>query len=327
MNKGEFLGRLKELLSDLSAGEREEALLYYEEYFADAGEENEADVLASLVSPEQVARQIKEGLGKTEEGLFTENGYREKAESDNPPDVYAKVGKENIRQENRSGAERQEYTYGQNGYSSNAGGQDAYQQNTYGQEGYGPNTGGQNAYRQNTYGQEGYGRNANRQNAYQQNKYNQNGYNQNANGMGGNVSAKQKKKSSMSNGTVILLVILGILASPVILVLGVALLGIVISLFAAVLAVMLGAAAVVLCFLAVGIVLFITGFTMIFAKPFAGMIVLGVGCIMIAVFLLSMALLVAIFGRFFPWLIREVESFGKYLKRKWNARKKGGEMV
>ncbi len=90
LDKREFLDRLQMQLADLTSDERREALEYYEEYFADAGEENEADVLISLGSPEQVAEQIKAGLHKADEGMFTENGYREKVESDNPPEIYGR---------------------------------------------------------------------------------------------------------------------------------------------------------------------------------------------------------------------------------------------
>ena len=45
MNRSEFMTRLRELLTDINEAEREEALSYYEEYFDDAGEENEASVI------------------------------------------------------------------------------------------------------------------------------------------------------------------------------------------------------------------------------------------------------------------------------------------
>lgn len=73
MKRGEFMTRLSALLQDLPADERREALQYYEDYFRDAGEENEAEVIETLGSPEKVADTIREGLGvsgtraKTEE--------------------------------------------------------------------------------------------------------------------------------------------------------------------------------------------------------------------------------------------------------------------
>lgn len=77
MNRAEFMARLKDLLSDITEAEREEALNYYEDYFDDAGEENEASVIESLGSPEKVAATIKAGLNDDDgiNGEFSENGY------------------------------------------------------------------------------------------------------------------------------------------------------------------------------------------------------------------------------------------------------------
>lgn len=78
MNRIEFMDQLKDLLREISAEEREEALQYYEDYFADAGEEHEAEVIRELGSPQKVAATIKADLkcGSTDAGLFTECGYR-----------------------------------------------------------------------------------------------------------------------------------------------------------------------------------------------------------------------------------------------------------
>ncbi len=59
MDRYEFMWKLKSLLSDIPLQEREEALQYYNDYFEDAGKENEADVIASLGSPEKVVENIK----------------------------------------------------------------------------------------------------------------------------------------------------------------------------------------------------------------------------------------------------------------------------
>lgn len=63
MNKELFLQRLRELLTGMPAGEAEEAIRYYQDYFEDAGIENEQRVIEELVSPEQVARTIRESAG------------------------------------------------------------------------------------------------------------------------------------------------------------------------------------------------------------------------------------------------------------------------
>lgn len=59
MTKYEFLGDLSRLLADLPEEERKQALHYYEDYFADAGEDNEQKVLTELGSPVEIAEQIK----------------------------------------------------------------------------------------------------------------------------------------------------------------------------------------------------------------------------------------------------------------------------
>lgn len=306
MDKREFLNRLQMQLADLTSDERKEALEYYEEYFADAGEENEADVLISLGSPEQAAEQIKAGLHKADEGMFTENGYRERVGSDNPPEVYGKK-EENVDgyaqfRTGHGGYAGKEGTYEQdddthqNGYAY----QNGQSQNDTGssRRGSGQNgaeSGGWETYGKMPYGQDGY---QNRQ--------------------------KGKEKGNMSGGTTVLLVILGILASPVILALAAAAVGVIVGILGALFGVVAAILAMIVALFAAGIVLFIAGFPILFHNPFAGMACIALGCFMIALFLLFVIALVAVFGKFFPWLIREVESFGKYLSGKWTARKRKG---
>ena len=76
MTKELFMNKLKELLSDVSLAEREEALSYYEDYISDAGEENEEEVIASLGSPEKIAETIKASLRDDEDNSeYGESGY------------------------------------------------------------------------------------------------------------------------------------------------------------------------------------------------------------------------------------------------------------
>lgn len=58
MNRSEYMAALRRALSVLPEEERVNALRYYEEYFDDAGPENETKVIADLGTPEQVAAQI-----------------------------------------------------------------------------------------------------------------------------------------------------------------------------------------------------------------------------------------------------------------------------
>lgn len=58
MNRREFIEQLRGLLTSLPYGEQEDALQFYEEYFDDAGPENEQRVIEELESPEAVAQKI-----------------------------------------------------------------------------------------------------------------------------------------------------------------------------------------------------------------------------------------------------------------------------
>lgn len=77
MNRNEFMEKLERLLTGIPVDEREAALQYYTDYFEDAGEEHEAEVISELGSPEKVAATIKADLkgGSSENGEFTESGY------------------------------------------------------------------------------------------------------------------------------------------------------------------------------------------------------------------------------------------------------------
>ncbi|MFJ8512026.1 DUF1700 domain-containing protein [Lysinibacillus xylanilyticus] len=58
MNRASFLKKLRGKLQRLPAHEIDAALAYYEEYFDEAGEENELRVIQQLGSPSHVASQI-----------------------------------------------------------------------------------------------------------------------------------------------------------------------------------------------------------------------------------------------------------------------------
>ena len=59
MNRIEFMEELSGLLQDIPEEDRMDALNYYNDYFVDAGAENEKNVIDELVSPENVAAKIK----------------------------------------------------------------------------------------------------------------------------------------------------------------------------------------------------------------------------------------------------------------------------
>ena len=79
MNRTEFMRQLESLLQNISATEREEALQYYNEYFNDAGPENEQNVIEALGNPSKVAENIKKDIFG--------NGYGE--------NIYQKINVDN----------------------------------------------------------------------------------------------------------------------------------------------------------------------------------------------------------------------------------------
>lgn len=76
MNRKRFMAELERLLWDIPYNERKEAIQYYNDYFDDAGEENEARVIEELGSPEEVARTIREGMSENS-SEYTEHGYED----------------------------------------------------------------------------------------------------------------------------------------------------------------------------------------------------------------------------------------------------------
>ena len=62
MNRADFMKQLERLLQNISQAEREEALQYYNDYFDDAGAENEQAVIEALGNPARVAENIKKDL-------------------------------------------------------------------------------------------------------------------------------------------------------------------------------------------------------------------------------------------------------------------------
>ncbi len=71
MNREEFMRQLESLLQNISPEERKEALQYYEDYFNDAGAENEQNVIEALGNPAKVAENIKRDLYGAGYGGFT----------------------------------------------------------------------------------------------------------------------------------------------------------------------------------------------------------------------------------------------------------------
>ena len=67
MNRVEFMKQLERLLGDIPENDRLDAIAYYNDYFYEAGVENEAQVIRELGSPGKVAAIIKADLNANQE--------------------------------------------------------------------------------------------------------------------------------------------------------------------------------------------------------------------------------------------------------------------
>ncbi len=74
MSRNEFMRQLESLLQTIPAAERAEALQYYNDYFDDAGAENEQQVIEALGNPAKVAENIKRDLGGN--ASYNEENFR-----------------------------------------------------------------------------------------------------------------------------------------------------------------------------------------------------------------------------------------------------------
>ncbi len=86
MNRQEFMKRLEYLLRGIPASEREDALAYYNDYFDEAGAENEVRVIQELGSPEAVAENILADIQR-EQGQHERQTYSS-PETESYEDVY-----------------------------------------------------------------------------------------------------------------------------------------------------------------------------------------------------------------------------------------------
>lgn len=76
MDRVEFMRQLECLLGDIPENDRLDAVAYYNDYFDEAGKENEASVIRELGNPEKVAMIIKADLNATgnERAEYTKHG-------------------------------------------------------------------------------------------------------------------------------------------------------------------------------------------------------------------------------------------------------------
>ncbi len=109
MSRKQFMEELEHLLSDIPIEERAEALQYYNDYFADAGEDQEDKIIKELGSPTRIAGIIKadlnsNGVDPESRGYFTEKGYEDTVYQDEKYEIMKKTVHENEKKTDSAGA-------------------------------------------------------------------------------------------------------------------------------------------------------------------------------------------------------------------------------
>lgn len=134
MNRIQFMTELAALLQDISVEERVEAMKYYNDYFDEAGEENEEEIVRELGSPAKVAAEVKAGLGEasSDAGEFRETGYTDTRFEQKEAPAYPEQEKDS--DEAGGGTEKQQGKYTREEQRSNnnwdTGSEETKQKNT-----------------------------------------------------------------------------------------------------------------------------------------------------------------------------------------------------
>lgn len=305
MNREEFIGRLTELLGEVSPMERDEAIQYYNDYFDDAGAENESSVIASLGTPEELAGSIKAGLNDGGNGgEFTESGFS--GYTQNRRDEVIKAGDADGRAADGTAKDAGRGASWNGGAGASAG-NGARNNNAYYQGEYYQRADGDGVYggRTDTRRQD---------NPYEQTASGSAG---SGGGMGGQ-SAPQKQ--GMSGGTLAVLVIVAVLTSPIWIGLLVGLFGITVGLLATLFGIFLTFLVLGVAFVVVAIALLVTGILVMFSAPFGGMCMIGSALIVFAIGLVCIWLMVVVIGTAVPVVIRGIVSLFQRIFHRGGAR-------
>lgn len=245
MSRWEFMRQLEELLSDIAPAEREEALQYYNDYFNDAGRENEQDVIAALGTPEMVAQIVKDGLFDGENrGAFTEQGFQSGASVQNELIKHHAQSDSGFENEKTGFTDRSQY------------------------------------------------------------------------GANDETVEQKTEKKGLPTWAIVLLVIVGIICSPVIIGVIFSVAGVLFGALCSVFGVVIGIGAATLALYVAAVILLIVGFGCLFANPLAGMGIIGAALICAAVGILFMLLFYLLVGKCIPGICQGIayifrKLFGK----------------
>lgn len=296
MNRAEFMRQLENLLQSIPAAEREEALQYYNDYFDDAGDENEQDVIEALGNPARVAENIKRDL--LESG-YGETPPKKAVASDRKLIEYGEAEAQTNSASSRelSAADRHAADNGfgngsDNGISSgiNKGINDEFR--NYAGSGYGTSNGTDHGVsNRSEYAYTGSGVPVN---------------------TGSSVSSGSSGKSGWPGWAVALLVVGLVLVSPVVTGITATLIGALATWFALILS--FGVATLAL-FITFGI-LVVVGIMCMFVDPISGVALVGGGLLCGGIGMLFLMLTVAMAGIVTPAIFKGIAFLFRWCKKK-----------
>ncbi len=310
MNRVDFMQQLESLLQSIAPMERDEALQYYNDYFDDAGKENEQEVIEALGNPARVAENIKRDLLNNGYG---EGTMRKARASDRALVEYEKEPQEEeaeIEEADNSaagsegviGASYENGTVGSASYDNGGAGSASSENGSSGNASYGGETFGSRDSGSRVYGNTIYSQ---------------------ATAADASQSEGKAGKSHMSGWTTALIVVLVVLASPVLLGVGTGIIGIalgaagtLLGMIAAWFGMIAACGAVFAAMFVVLVVLIVVGFLCLFTEPWVGMAMIGSGLVCGGIGLLFLMLTVAMAGIVTPAIFRGLGHLFRCLFKK-----------
>lgn len=296
MNRADFMNQLESLLQGVASSEREEAIQYYNDYFDDAGAENEQAVIEALGNPARVAENIRRDL--------LDSGYGKK------PAGKAKASDRALMEYGQDGQEF-EADEMQSANDAIAGpGQKRQQEASAGAgQGYTDATAESARASWNPF-EEGYGRSTQDTPPMDEDAYR---WSHDTAGWFG--EKPEKPKRNMPIWAVALLVTVLIFAFPFLGGLFMGLIGIILGWFGVIFGIGVASAMLLLVFL----VLVIVGIICLFVNPWVGIALVGGGLVVGCFGILLLMLTVAMAGIVTPGIFRGISALFRFIKRKCKA--------
>ena len=309
MNRADFMKQLESLLTGIAPTEREEAIQYYNDYFDDAGAENEQEVIEALGNPARVAENIKRdlldsGYGKKPAGKAKASDRALMEYGQSEPGGEADAGEEaDAGRTAAAGDGRGKFAAGR---EDRAAGEPA----GAARDGGGGPGGAQARTESNGAGWnpfEGYGRSAEsappEEDAYR--------WSHDTAGWFGEKPEKERKES-MPAWAIALLITVLVFGFPVYGGVFMGILGLLLGWFGTMLGLGVGALALLILFL----VLVVVGILCLIINPWVGIALVGAGLLVGCFGILMMMLTVAMAGLVTPAIFRGIFGLFGFVKRK-----------